>query len=159
MPHWHCPPSPTHPSHATLALPPNPHPPYQPYTLTPHPDPTLTPHPDPPPLTPLQDVKVAAGCPHLFWSAGEDGYVRQYDSRMVSAGQARFSSRNALLRTSSGSRPPELKGLDVNKVRGCLCGGGGGGGGGGSVYVCPFGRQTGIPHRASVWPWQPDVMH
>lgn len=64
---------------------------------------------------------MAAGCPHLFWSAGEDGYVRQYDTRMVAAGQARFSSRNALLRASSGSRPLELKGLDVNKVGGCCC--------------------------------------
>ena len=32
-----------------------------------------------------QSVEVEPGNPHLFWSASEDGTVRQFDTRMRSA--------------------------------------------------------------------------
>ena len=31
----------------------------------------------------LQEVEVCRQEPHLFWSAGEDGMVRQYDTRLA----------------------------------------------------------------------------
>lgn len=78
--------------------------------------------------TPLQDVEVEPGNPHLFWSASEDGCVRQYDARDLRRA-ASFASPNVLLsvasRGSSGGggraggsaahlRPVELKALDIN---------------------------------------------
>ncbi|GBF94894.1 hypothetical protein Rsub_08137 [Raphidocelis subcapitata] len=66
----------------------------------------------------VKDVKVAPGEPHLFWSASEDGTVRQFDTRLP--GQKSPSSPNVLLRVA----PPGGSGS-------ASAGGGGGGGGGG----------------------------
>lgn len=43
----------------------------------------------------MQDVGVSAACPHAFWSAGEDGLVRQYDTR--APGQRDFESSTVLV--------------------------------------------------------------
>lgn len=32
-------------------------------------------------LCPIQDVEVAPGNPNQFWSASEDGTIREYDKR------------------------------------------------------------------------------
>ncbi len=59
-----------------------------------------------------QDVEVEPGNPHMFWSASEDGYLRQHDIRTPS--HKAFNSPNALvaIRGPNG-RPLELKGLDM----------------------------------------------
>eukprot|EP00887_Chlorella_sp_A99_P002411 scaffold10.g2411.t1 len=68
----------------------------------------------------VQGVEVEPGCPHLFWSASEDGVLRQFDVRLPSAQQADYDSPNALVAVCSrgGRGPPlELKGLALNAVR------------------------------------------
>lgn len=56
--------------------------------------------------------------PTMFWSAGEDGIVRQYDTRM--ADQKAYGSPNVLVNLSSaGPRAGlvECKGLDLNPTQ------------------------------------------
>lgn len=63
----------------------------------------------------LQEVEVCPQEPHLFWSAGEDGMVRQYDTRL--ADQKAYGSPNVLINlATAGPRAGlvECKGLDVN---------------------------------------------
>jgi hypothetical protein len=43
----------------------------------------------------LQEVEVCLSEPSLFWSAGEDGVVRQYDARTPN--QKAYSSANVLV--------------------------------------------------------------
>jgi hypothetical protein len=33
-------------------------------------------------LSILQEVEVCPQDPHMFWSAGEDGMIKQYDTRL-----------------------------------------------------------------------------
>lgn len=65
-----------------------------------------------------QDVEVECGNPHLFWSAGEDGYLCQYDVRLrtSSGGQAGALNSHALvnLRREPGtSRMAEFKAVSI----------------------------------------------
>lgn len=48
---------------------------------------------------PLQDVKVEPMNPHNFWSAGEDGMVRQFDTRCRCGTAAVGSSRAQALKS------------------------------------------------------------
>jgi WD and tetratricopeptide repeat-containing protein 1 len=62
---------------------------------------------------------VCPGDPHLFWSAAEDGVVRQFDTRL--ANQKSYTSPNALVHlpgsssssSRGGSGRTEIKGLDI----------------------------------------------
>lgn len=62
-----------------------------------------------------QDVEVAPGDPNIFWSAGEDGMVRQFDRRL--GNQKVFESPNVLISVAHHNKVVELKALDINKVR------------------------------------------
>lgn len=62
----------------------------------------------------LQTVEVAPGDPHLFWSASEDGTVRQFDLRL--SNQREYESPNVLLTTHKNSGPSELLAAKLNKV-------------------------------------------
>jgi hypothetical protein len=100
--------------------------PHQPTILTP-PSP-LSQNTKPTTTITKQDVKVAPGDPYLFWSASEDGTVRQFDTRLPN--QKSAASPNVLLRVTADSsgdaaagisngggggpgRRVELKGLDI----------------------------------------------
>jgi hypothetical protein len=68
-------------------------------------------------------VEVEPNNPHLFWSAAEDGTVRQYDTRLSNNSQKSWESGNCLLfvkavGAGSANRSIELKGISLNKV--CL---------------------------------------
>ena len=66
-----------------------------------------------------QGVEVEPGNPNLFWSAAEDGTVRQYDARLPSNDQKAWESCNCLLSVKAAgnaSRCVELKGISLNKV-------------------------------------------
>lgn len=66
-----------------------------------------------------QGVEVEPGNPNLFWSAAEDGTVRQYDARLPSNNQKSWESCNCLLTVKAAgntSRNVELKGISLNKV-------------------------------------------
>lgn len=59
--------------------------------------------------------------PHLFWSAAEDGTVRQYDTRLSNNSQKSWESANCLLSVKalgagSAHRSIELKGISLNKA-------------------------------------------
>ena len=69
----------------------------------------------------LQGVEVEPSNPHVFWSAAEDGTVRQYDARLPSDTQNVWESSNCLLSVkavgpASPNRSIELKGISLNKV-------------------------------------------
>jgi hypothetical protein len=63
---------------------------------------------------PAQEVEVAPGEPHLFWSAAEDGQVRQYDTRC--GNQKTMASPNALINLPLGPQraPTQAKSIDIN---------------------------------------------
>jgi hypothetical protein len=65
-------------------------------------------------LTAVQEVEVAPGDPHLFWSAAEDGQVRQYDTRC--GNQKTVASPNTLLNLPLGPQraPTQAKSIDIN---------------------------------------------
>jgi len=68
----------------------------------------------------VKDVEVEPQNPHNFWSAAEDGHVRQFDTRVSTARQNDYSSPNVLVAVKgpSGSGPlSEVKGLDICKAR------------------------------------------
>ncbi|KAK9863498.1 hypothetical protein WJX84_002533 [Apatococcus fuscideae] len=65
----------------------------------------------------VKDVEVEPQNPHLFWSASEDGFVRQYDIRCPMSSQREYSDPNVLLSVQHKSRWIELKGLSVNKAK------------------------------------------
>lgn len=72
----------------------------------------------------MQGVEVEPNNPHVFWSAAEDGTVRQYDTRLPSDSQKAWESSNCLLSVkavgpASASRSIELKGISINKVALC----------------------------------------
>ena len=72
----------------------------------------------------MQAVEVEPSNPHVFWSAAEDGTVRQYDTRLPSNSQKSWESSNCLLSVkavgpASANRSIELKGISLNKVRLC----------------------------------------
>lgn len=72
----------------------------------------------------LQGVEVEPNNPHVFWSAAEDGTVRQYDTRLPSDSQKAWESSNCLLSVkafgpASANRSIELKGISLNKVALC----------------------------------------
>lgn len=70
-------------------------------------------------LVPTQGIEVEPGNPNLFWSAAEDGTVRQYDNRLPSNDQKSWESSNCLLSAkaaANSSRNVELKGISLNKV-------------------------------------------
>jgi WD and tetratricopeptide repeat-containing protein 1 len=65
----------------------------------------------------LQEVEVCPQDPHLFWSAGEDGMIRQYDTRL--SDQKAYGSPNVLINlATAGPRGGlvECKGVDVNSA-------------------------------------------
>ncbi|EFN53955.1 hypothetical protein CHLNCDRAFT_136223 [Chlorella variabilis] len=64
-----------------------------------------------------RDVAVEPLNPHLFWSAAEDGFVRQYDTRLPTSQQRDFDSPNALLAVRAKGRFSELKSLGLNPAR------------------------------------------
>ena len=69
----------------------------------------------------VQGVEVEPNNPHLFWSAAEDGTVRQYDLRIPSNSQKAWDSCNCLLSvkavgSNAATRSVELKGISLNKV-------------------------------------------
>ncbi|MEW5317745.1 MAG: hypothetical protein WDW38_009020 [Sanguina aurantia] len=63
----------------------------------------------------VKEVKTEPGNPHNFWSAGEDGYVRQYDTRV--SHQTVFASPNVLIHTRAPAYSIEVKALDINKAQ------------------------------------------
>ncbi|KAL0042807.1 hypothetical protein WJX79_000477 [Trebouxia sp. C0005] len=69
----------------------------------------------------VKGVEVEPNNPHLFWSAAEDGTVRQYDTRLSSNSQKSWESANCLLSVKavgagSANRSIELKGISLNKA-------------------------------------------
>eukprot|EP00877_Chromochloris_zofingiensis_P010684 jgi/Chrzof1/586/Cz01g21100.t1 len=62
----------------------------------------------------VKDVEVAPGDPNIFWSAGEDGMVRQFDRRL--GNQKVFESPNVLISVAHHNKVVELKALDINKT-------------------------------------------
>jgi hypothetical protein len=50
----------------------------------------------------------------MFWSASEDGSVRQFDLRL--SNQREYGSPNVLLTTQKSSGPVELLAAKLNKV-------------------------------------------
>jgi len=72
----------------------------------------------------VKDVEVEPHNPHLFWSASEDGTVRQFDVRC--SDQDTYESKNVLLGVRGRTRSVQLKGLSINKARpwqlGVACG-------------------------------------
>lgn len=62
----------------------------------------------------VKDVAVEPLNPHLFWSAAEDGCVRQFDTRVPTAQQRDYDSPNMLLCVRSKGRFAELKSLNLN---------------------------------------------
>lgn len=72
----------------------------------------------------MQGVEVEPNNPHVFWSAAEDGTVRQYDTRLPINCQKAWESSNCLLSVkavgpASANRSIELKGISLNKVALC----------------------------------------
>jgi len=67
----------------------------------------------------VKDVEVSPDSPHLFWSAAEDGAIRQFDTRISTSSQDKESSPNKLIKltNSTATRSIELKSLGINKVR------------------------------------------
>lgn len=53
--------------------------------------------------------------PHNFWSGGEDGVVRQYDTRQPN--QDKWESPTVLVQVRDGHKTIQVKSLDINKVR------------------------------------------
>ncbi|KAL0048474.1 hypothetical protein WJX82_004068 [Trebouxia sp. C0006] len=69
----------------------------------------------------VKGVEVEPNNPHLFWSAAEDGTVRQYDTRLSNNSQKSWESANCLLSVKavgagSANRSIELKGISLNKA-------------------------------------------
>lgn len=69
----------------------------------------------------VKGVEVEPNNPHLFWSAAEDGTVRQYDLRIPSNSQKAWDSCNCLLSvkavgSNAATRSVELKGISLNKA-------------------------------------------
>ncbi|KXZ56155.1 hypothetical protein GPECTOR_1g132 [Gonium pectorale] len=62
----------------------------------------------------VKDVKVEPLNPHNFWSAGEDGLVRQYDTRAPN--QDSWESPTVLVQVRDGHRTVQVKGMDINKA-------------------------------------------
>ncbi|PRW39165.1 WD and tetratricopeptide repeats 1-like [Chlorella sorokiniana] len=62
----------------------------------------------------VKDVAVEPLNPHLFWSAAEDGCVRQFDTRVPTAQQRDYDSPNMLLCVRNKGRFAELKSLNLN---------------------------------------------
>lgn len=66
----------------------------------------------------IKAVESAPGDPNCFWSASEDGTVRQYDKRIRTSDQHSFESKNVLIQLSAGAnRSIEVKSVAVNPVR------------------------------------------
>jgi len=63
----------------------------------------------------VKDVEVEPNNPFLFWSASEDGTVRQFDTRC--SNQDTYNSKNVLLGVRKRTRAVQLKGLCINKAR------------------------------------------
>ena len=68
-----------------------------------------------------QGVEIEPNNPHIFWSAAEDGTVRQYDTRLSANSQKAWESSNCLLYVkapgpASSNHSVELKGISLNKV-------------------------------------------
>mmetsp|Transcript_1874 Transcript_1874/g.6693 ORF Transcript_1874/g.6693 Transcript_1874/m.6693 type:complete len:148 (+) Transcript_1874:96-539(+) len=58
----------------------------------------------------VKAVEVEPLNPHNFWSASEDGTVRQFDTRAD-------VDRNVLVLVGNGSRPVECKHVAINRAR------------------------------------------
>ncbi|KAL4428996.1 hypothetical protein ABPG77_006035 [Micractinium sp. CCAP 211/92] len=65
----------------------------------------------------VKDVAVEALNPHLFWSAAEDGAVRQFDTRVPTSQQRDYESPNMLLAVKHKGRSAELKSLNLNPAK------------------------------------------
>ncbi|KAK9823623.1 hypothetical protein WJX72_004300 [[Myrmecia] bisecta] len=65
----------------------------------------------------VKAVEVEPSNPHMFWSAAEDGTVRQFDLRCSTNAQNEPDSANVLLEVKEKRDPVELKSLAINKVR------------------------------------------
>ncbi|CAL8472173.1 g11715 [Coccomyxa elongata] len=67
----------------------------------------------------VKGVEVAPQDPHMFWSVGEDGDVRQFDTRCRTSAQDEEESPNVLLslKRRGIADDVELKCLAINKVR------------------------------------------
>lgn len=63
----------------------------------------------------VKDVEVEPGNAHMFWSAGEDGYVRQFDTRCQN--QQEFTSPNVLVALKRARERIEVKSLAINHAR------------------------------------------
>src|SRR5690242_8147278 len=59
-------------------------------------------------------VDVEPGNPNLFWSASEDGSIRQFDLRL--SNQREHESPNVLLTVQKAGTPMELLAAKLNKV-------------------------------------------
>jgi hypothetical protein len=70
--------------------------------LPPPPPPPARPRARPP--CPPQEVEVCLSEPSMFWSAGEDGVVRQYDTR--SPDQKAYGSANVLVNLMTAGKLP-----------------------------------------------------
>ncbi|GFR41420.1 hypothetical protein Agub_g2104, partial [Astrephomene gubernaculifera] len=61
----------------------------------------------------VKDVKVEPLNPHAFWSAGEDGVVRQYDTRAPN--QDKWESPTVLVQLRDGHKTIQAKSIDICK--------------------------------------------
>ncbi|PNW77166.1 hypothetical protein CHLRE_10g425050v5 [Chlamydomonas reinhardtii] len=62
----------------------------------------------------VKDVRVEPMNPHNFWSGGEDGVVRQYDTRQPN--QDKWESPTVLVQVRDGHKTIQVKSLDINKA-------------------------------------------
>ncbi|KAG2497866.1 hypothetical protein HYH03_004132 [Edaphochlamys debaryana] len=62
----------------------------------------------------VKDIETEPLNPHNFWSGGEDGVVRQYDTRAPN--QQEWASPTVLVQVRDGHRTVQVKSLDINKA-------------------------------------------
>ncbi|EKX46324.1 hypothetical protein GUITHDRAFT_107932 [Guillardia theta CCMP2712] len=65
----------------------------------------------------VKDVKTISQEPNLFWSAAEDGTIRQYDLRVPAGNPGGASGILVNLQRNGGADLIELKAIDVNAAR------------------------------------------
>jgi len=65
----------------------------------------------------IKAVETAPGDPNQFWSASEDGTVRQFDKRLPVSDQRTYESHTVLIQVAPHGRPTELKSLAINTVQ------------------------------------------
>eukprot|EP00798_Chlamydomonas_sp_ICE-L_P008194 gene8194-1456_t len=63
----------------------------------------------------VKEVEVEPMNPFNFWSAGEDGCIRQFDTRIDARSQGSYESPNVLVNLRYAGKKVEAKSLDINR--------------------------------------------